>query len=147
MNTLSRAHTAQFFPEPNDYFALQSHWSVLVRSDRRHTLTAAHHLVYLALLGRDWRKAFTPVSNPVKLANGGLWAWALFRASGQVLNASCEAEVLAPFDGLVTSAMLAALRAHLPELWSYASKPAAFAGGAFPFEAYLNSVNEGSDNV
>jgi hypothetical protein len=137
MNTLSRADTAQFFPQPYDYTALQRHWSTLIRSDRKHSLTAAHHLLYLALLGRDWRKAFTPVSNPRKLANGGLWNWGLFRATGQVDRLASGSELLIPFDGLVTPAMLRHVRARLPvELWRFASKPEAFAAGTFPFDAY-----------
>jgi hypothetical protein len=147
MNTLSRAYTAHFFPESANYLALQQHWSRLVRSDRKHTLTAAHHLVYLVLLGRDWRRAFTPISNPRKLANGGFSGWALFRATGQVHSPSSTADLLAPFDGLVTADMLRALRARLPETWSFAFKPELFAGGAFPFDAYLAPAPEAAPHA
>ncbi len=147
MNTLSRADTAQFFPQPSDYSALQRHWSTLLRSDRKHALTAAHHLVYLGLLGRDWRKAFTPLSNPRKLANGGFWGWALFRAVGQVHNLAAEADLVAPFDGLVTPAMLAALRARLAGVWRFAGNSQAFAGGAFPFDAYRVTAPESASHV
>ncbi len=64
MNTLSRAMTARFFPTVNDYDALRRHWSALVNSPRKHELKAEHHLLYLVLCGKDWRAAFTPITNP-----------------------------------------------------------------------------------
>jgi hypothetical protein len=73
MNTLSRAITARFFPQPDSYNALRKKWSDLINSERRHELTSAHHLLYLALIGKDWRKAFTTISNQRKLDNGAFW--------------------------------------------------------------------------
>ena len=70
MNTLSRATTARILAEPGRYDALRHHWRALVTSDRRHELTAAHHLLYAALRGRDWRRGFTPIRRPSKLAGG-----------------------------------------------------------------------------
>ena len=138
MNTLPRAATAQFFPNPDSYNALRRHWSSLINSERRHTLSAAHHLLYLALLGKDWRKAYTCVSNPRKLANGAFTSWALFRALGILHSNMREAELLAPFDGLVTPAMLQVLRSLLPSMrMVYSLRPEQFVGGAFPFDAYI----------
>jgi len=61
MNTLSWAITARFFPNPESYNALRKHWSDLINSERRYELTAAHYLLYISLMGKDWRKAFTPL--------------------------------------------------------------------------------------
>lgn len=135
MNTLSRAETAQFFPDSAAYLALRQHWSRLMNSDRRHDLTAAHHLLYLALLGKDWRRGFTPITNPRKLANGAFCGWALFSALREVHYATA-AWLLAPFAGLVTEAMLEQVRRLLPLPSPYAYHPGAFAPGAFPFPAY-----------
>ena len=148
MNTLPRAVTAQFFPTVDSYNALRRRWSALMKSDRRHTLTAAHHLLYLALLGKDWRKAFTCPTNRRKLENGAFPGWMMFRAAdrlhstGRAGRAGMEqarAELLAPFDGLVTPEMLQAVCGHLPRINSYAFRPTDFAQGAFLFEAYTNS--------
>jgi hypothetical protein len=105
-------------------------------SDRRHTLAAEHHLLYLALIGRDWCKAFTPTSNPRKLANGAFTGWPLFRALSVLHSPSHAPFLLAPFDGYVTSAMLAQLRPFLPRLSPYRSQAADFRPGAWAHDAY-----------
>ena len=99
-------------------------------------LTAAHHLLYLALRGKDWRRAFTPISNRRKLDNGAFVAWALFRALGSLHSPWNTDALLAPFEGAVTPEMLARLRELLPNPSPYRLRPEEFAGGAFPFEAY-----------
>jgi len=150
MNTLSRAVTAQIFPTPDSYNALRRHWSSLINSERKHTLSAAHHLLYLALLGRDWRKAYTCASNPRKLANGAFAGWALFRALATLHSNLCQAELLAPFDGLVTPAMLQMLRGLLPSpRIAYTLRLEQFAGGAFPFDAYVapETINAQKGNL
>jgi hypothetical protein len=138
MNTLPRAITAQFFPTIESYNALRHHWSDLMNSDRRHTLTAAHHLLYLALLGKDWRRAFTCPTNRRKLANGAFAGWQLFRALDVVRSKFVGADLLTPFDGLVTPEMLQALRGRLASLNAYTLHPDDFAQDSFPFEAYTN---------
>lgn len=69
MNTLSKARTGSL-PGVASSTDLRAHWRALLQSPRRHTLTATHHLIYQALLGRDWRRGFTPPTNTRKLANG-----------------------------------------------------------------------------
>ena len=147
MNTLPRAVTAQFFPSIDSYNALRQHWSVLMNSDRRHALTAAQHLLYLALLGRDWRKAFTCPTNRRKLDNGAFTGWELFHALEQLRGTWAEAELLAPFDGLVTPGTLAAMRGRLPALNAYALRAADFTPGVFPFEAYTNPESSGAPST
>jgi hypothetical protein len=136
MNTLPRAVTAQFFPDIKSCNALRQHWSGLINSERRHALSPAQHLLYLALLGRDWRKAFTCATNRRKLANGAFTGWALFRALFCLRSTYAEQELLAPFDGLVTAEMLQALRSRLPSVNPYSLRPEEFSQGAFPFPAY-----------
>lgn len=137
MNTLSRAITAQLFTDTNTYAALCAHWHALVCSDRKHELEAAHHLLYLALRGKDWRKGFTPPSNPRKLANGAFVGWALFRALRTLHSQVAEPKVLAPFAGLVTPQMLRQLQTHLPLLDPAAYRPEDFSPGNLSVAAYL----------
>jgi hypothetical protein len=136
MNTLPRAITAQIFANTESYAALRRHWSVLMCSDRRHELSAAHHLLYLALIGKDWRKSFTPISNRRKLDNGAFAGWELFRALMLLRSEVYELWLLAPFAGLVTPEMLQAIRSLVARQSSYACRPEDFGAGAFPFEAY-----------
>ena len=136
MNTLSRAITAQFFPNPDSYNAFRKHWSDLINSEHKHELSAAHHLHYLALIGKDWRKAFTPPTNPRKLDNGGFCAWGMFRALETIQLTFKEDELLAPFDGSIALQMLVELRSLLPKANAYVYKPSDFENGSFPFEAY-----------
>ncbi len=135
MNTLSRAITAQIL-DADSYRALQKHWSALMNSDRKHELSAAHHILYLALMGKDWRKGFTPPTNRRKLENGAFHGWVLFRALEWLHIKAYEQELLAPFDGLVTPQMLQLIRSLLPKPNPYTYRPEQFAVGAFPFDAY-----------
>ena len=136
MNTLPRAVTAHLFASTESYAALRRHWSVLMRSDRRHELTAAHHLLYLALIGKDWRRSFTPIANRRKLDNGAFPSWPLFRALWSLHSEADETWLLAPFEGLVTPAMLLAIRRLVARRSAYAYEPGDFVAGSFPFEAY-----------
>ena len=136
MQTLPRAITAQFFADPSAYAALRTHWRALMTSDHRHTLAAEHHLLYLALVGKDWRTGFTPITNPRKLANGAFVNWSPFRALSRLHSPWHESVLLAPFDGYVTAAMLAQLRPYLPRPNAYRYQAADFQAGAWPFDAY-----------
>ncbi len=146
MNTLPRAITARYLLDTNTYWNLRSHWSTLMRSPRKHELAAVHHLLYLALLGKDWRKGFTPITNRRKLDNGAFFGWKLFRAITALHLPSYESELLKPFDGLVTPEMLHDLRSLIPVQNAYAYQPAQFAPRSFPFDAYSlpASVPDGS---
>lgn len=136
MNTLSRAITARFFPNPDSFNALRKHWSGLINSERKLELTAAHHLLYLAATGKDWRKAFTPPTNPRKLDNGAFFGWRMFRALQTIHSRFGEEELMAPFEGLITPQILSQLRSLLPTLNAYLYKPTDFVNGAFPFDAF-----------
>ena len=138
MQTLPRAVTAQLFPDPAAYAGLRAHWRALITSDRRQSLAAAHHLLYLALCGKDWRVGFTPITNTRKLANGGYYAWALWGALSTIHSVQHEPALLAPFDGLVTPAQLAQLRTRLPLPSAYRVRSADFTAQSWPFAAYLD---------
>ena len=141
MKTLSRVITAQFFPNPDSYNALRKQWSVLINSKRRHNLSAIHHLLYLALLGKDWRKAFTPPTNQLKLNNGAFLGWVMFRALQTLHNEFLEQDLLDQFDGLITPKMLKDIRNLLPLLNPYSFQSEQFANNVFPFEAYKDETS------
>lgn len=109
-------------PSPDNPFtfeaihAIRRRWSELVRSAPRHNLKAEHYLLYMALMHRDWRRAFTPVRRPKLLANGRRPYDAAIRALSIVHSSYHEAGLLEPFGGLVTPEMLAYLRAALPRV-------------------------------
>lgn len=139
MNTLPRAMTAQILTHVNTYPILQQHWRGLMNSGRKHDLSATHHLLYLALLGKDWRKSFTPVTNRRKLENGAFQSWMLFRAVYLLHSQFHEEQLLAPFDGIVTPQMLANVRRVISIHHPYSYRPEQFEAGNFPFDAYTIS--------
>jgi hypothetical protein len=139
MNTLPRAITAQFSPDSNSYNALRKHWSDLIHSERRQELKAMHHLLYLALIGRDWRKGFTPPTNQRKLENGAFEGWVMFRALQAIHLKFKQDELLLPFGESITPVMLDALRKHLPTANAHSFKPIDFTNTTFPFDAYLEN--------
>lgn len=114
MSTLSRAITAQWLSSAEQYQALRSHWRKIVTGEQRHQLRAEHHLLYSALLGKDWRRGFTPVRNTRKLENGMRAHMAIEHAVGTLHSQFAAPQLLAPFAGLVTQEMLGELRAHMP---------------------------------
>jgi hypothetical protein len=136
MNTLSRTITSRFFTDAQNYTALRRQWSALINSDRKHELTATHHLLYLATCGKDWRKAFTPASNHRKLANGAYVGWVLWRALSEIHWSRDTTELLAPFAGTITPEMFQQIRTLLPRLNAYAYRPEQFADRQWPFDAY-----------
>ena len=137
MNTLSRAITVRILNGPENYHMLRKHWRMLVNSERKHELSTAHHVLYLMLIGKDWRKAFTPPTNRRKLENGAFQGWILFRVLNRLQMKAYEAELLAPFEDIVTSEMLQAHRGLLPRLNPYSYRPDQFGNGTFPFDAYV----------
>jgi heterodisulfide reductase subunit B len=71
MNTLSKEFTlGKFYQEdPENYKKLRAQWSKMVNSDYDVTLTMAHHILYLILIGKNWKKAVTLPTNKNKVAN------------------------------------------------------------------------------
>ena len=126
MNTLSKQYTSKFFTSQEDYDAFKAHWSKLVNSDRKHDLTAVHHLVYLVLTGKNWHKAFSPITKQIKLDNGARSE--IFRAMELFNSKYNEDYISKPFDGLVTREMLVEAR-KLVEVFY-------IVGGSYASEAY-----------
>jgi hypothetical protein len=136
MNTLSKSITTNILNDPEAYSALRKRWSELVNSDRKHELSAAHHLLYLALCGKDWRKAFTPVTNNCKLENGAYWNWGLFHAMRIFHSRLHEGCLTEPFDGTVTPQILNQIRQIVPNAQPHKYHQDYFRSGTFPFDAY-----------
>ena len=137
MNTLSREITSPIFPNPQSYIQLQQHWSQLMCSERKHELSAAHHLLYLALMGKNWQRGFTPLTNQRRLANGAFWNWQLLKAMTLFHSTVHEVWLLAPFDGFVTVAMLHAIRPFVPTRREIVLKCEEFVDGRYPIPAYI----------
>ena len=106
MNTLSKTMTlGRFFQEdPENYTKLRAHWSKMVNDpNTKKTLTMAHHILYLILIGKNWQKAVSLPTNKNKLENHykphiedvkQYWG-STFR----------KANVLQSFEGIVTEEM------------------------------------------
>lgn len=136
MNKLPPQIKNQLFTDKNEYLALRAHWSQLMNSERKHELTAAHHLLYTALIGRDWRKGFTLTTNQKRLANGAFDGWKLFPALMHLYSQHYETWLLAPFDDLVTSSMMQQIRQIIPRIQPHQCKVEDFMNGRFPFTAF-----------
>jgi hypothetical protein len=136
MNTLSKSITTKVLNDPEVCSALHKRWSESVNSDRRHELSAAHHLLYLTLCGKDWRKAFAPVTNNRKLENGAYWNWGLFHAMRIFHSKLHEGRLLEPFDGVVTPEILDQIREIVPNAQPHKYHQDHFRSGTFPFDAY-----------
>ncbi len=57
MNTLGRSITSTFFKSPEDYVKLREFWAQ--KMQEREKLSAAHHALYMMLIGKNWAKGFT----------------------------------------------------------------------------------------
>lgn len=75
MTTLGKAITSQFYVNPESgYQEIKAAW----KEQKTHTF--GEHIAYAALLGRDWRKGVSILTNANKLANGGYYNSGLYRA-------------------------------------------------------------------
>ena len=119
---LTRSQTRAWIQSAEHYQAICAAWK-RIASDKeaRKSLTGAHHLLYGILRGKDFREGFAPITNRVKLENGGQYDWGLAHALKRLHTtyASWQHELLAPFvDGqgtpLVTEADLAWIRRIVP---------------------------------
>ena len=75
-------------------------------------LHPAHYLLYLALLGKDWRRAFTPITNTTRLANGGLHDWGFFRALNRLHGNHWSSELLASITQRISNGKAGAEQAY-----------------------------------
>ena len=117
MKTLSKTMTARFFRSPEDYERLIMLWSDAMQDKQmRCQLTAAHHLLYLILRGRNWHTAFTPITNVRKLENGGFFQWGARLAVTTLHRTGMEAQLLAPFRDVLAPDALRLIRELVPDL-------------------------------
>lgn len=114
MNTLNKTITTRFFRNAEDYNRLIALWSCWMRdAEMRSRLTAAHHLLYLILRGRNWHQAFAPVTNARKLENGGVYNWGARKAVHALHYADADA-LLAPFRDVLHPDALVMIRELVP---------------------------------
>lgn len=115
MNTLNKTMAARFFRSPEDYDRLLTLWKQGMQdAEMRSRLTAAHHLLYLILRGRNWHKAFAPITNTRKLENGGIYNWGA-RKAVQALHYGDPELLLTPFRGVLHPDALVMARELVPE--------------------------------
>lgn len=141
MNKLNKNITLSLLGE-GGYEALRARWSELCNSDDRKKLNRTHHLLYVALMGRDWRKGFCkrdengnymlPITNANKLANGGdmNWGWSRARRGLSTTHKQEVSDILEPFVGLVTTEMICSIREMLPQpnMWNVPDFSVAYPG-------------------
>jgi hypothetical protein len=136
MNTLPPEIRARLFRDRAHAAELRRRWATLTRQPRQQPLTAAHHLLYATLCGRDWRRGFTPVHSERKLASGGYFNWGLHHALAHLRSSTYDDVLLQPFDGLVMAEMLRLVRELLSPITLYRLDPHAVAARGLPFDAY-----------
>lgn len=69
--TLNQTITSRFFATEGGYDEMRRRWAAAVKDKEiRKTLTSSHHALYTILSGKSLGKAFTPITNQVKLDNG-----------------------------------------------------------------------------
>lgn len=119
MKTLSKKVTSYVFGSDDGFKRLQEHWSSLMNSDRKAECGPEHHALYLALLGKDYTKGFSPVTNERKLIDGGMKVHPMFSLDKvlQMIQSEYQVRILTmPFvieetgEGLVNHKMIERLR-------------------------------------
>ncbi len=117
MERLNKQITASFYKDADGYSALKSYWSRLMRDkERRKSLATGHHLLYLILRGKNWQKAFMPMTNSVKLENGGFSNWRARKALLQLHSVIYAERLLMPFAAFLHPDALCAIRELVPPL-------------------------------
>lgn len=115
MKTLNRVQTMDFYNEADGYRRLCDHWSCVMQDrELRKSLTAAHHLLYLILRGKNWQTAFAPITNRAKLENGGFYNWGAKRALHQLHAQGYTDMLLKPFAEFIRPNALCLVRELIP---------------------------------
>lgn len=78
MNTLNKTITSTFYTEFNSFELLEQTWKTQVKEGFKPTSTDL--LYYAVLRGKDYRKAFTPITRKIELENGAVANGALRQA-------------------------------------------------------------------
>ena len=117
MKKLNKQITINFYKDAEGYSAMMAHWSHLMNDKaERKSLRAAHHLLYLILRGKNWQEAFAPVTNPVKLENGGFYNWGARKALLALHSPGVEERLLQPFADFLHPDALCIIRELVPPL-------------------------------
>ena len=105
MNTLSKQFTLGTFynEDPEVYTKLRKQWSKMVNSDYNVTLTMAHHMLYLILIGKNWKKGVTLPTNKNKVANH--YKPHIDEVKERWNGTFIKQNIISAFDGIVTSEM------------------------------------------
>jgi len=104
MKTLNRTITSSFFNSPDGFTQLKERWSELVNSEAKHDLTAAHHLAYAVLRGKDWTKGFTfPKDSETPMVYIAI----------QQLNSYRAPRILSVFDGILSPDVVYHIKNHI----------------------------------
>ena len=105
MNTLSKEFTLGTFysEDPEVYKKLRAQWSKMVNSDTKDQLTMAHHMLYLILIGKNWKKAVTLPTNKNKVANH--YKPHIDEVKERWGGTFTKQNILRSFEGVVTSEM------------------------------------------
>lgn len=101
MKTLGKKITQRFFLVEDGFSLMRKRWSELVNTG--HKPSSTELLLYMILRGRDYRKAFSPVTNETKLFNGQNPNQGLNSAMGRLRHKkTLEEMVKTLFDGIVS---------------------------------------------
>jgi hypothetical protein len=116
MNTLPKAVTTLFFNTSEDYQNVRAAYRAHTAKRRaqktldRHEeyyndfndkVAAGQNLLYLILMGKDWRKAYTAPTNANKVANHAKSNWGFHQAYRALTNSHYQAAILEPFKDFV----------------------------------------------
>ena len=117
MNTLGKQITRQFFHNESGFDLLQNDWqrNWQDKSLIEH-LQPVHFFLYQAFRGKDWRKAFTAVTNERKIENGYHPMHAVRQILGE-LNTAVRFNndtIIEPLGPEVTMESLKLLLTYLP---------------------------------
>lgn len=123
MKTLGKSITRHFFVNPETgWDDLKARWKEMQTffadpmveanaSEEAPPNRAALNLIYMAVRGRDYRKAFTPITNEKKLANGAAADWGYRKAYACM----CNPNLWKFFDGILTDTAMDAIRGVIPK--------------------------------
>lgn len=131
MNTLSKEFTlGNFFGEdPENYVKLRKQWSKMMNSPVKNTLTMAHHILYLILIGKNWRKAVTLPTNKNKLENH--YKPHIYDVIEQWGGRFIKQNIISSFEGAVTD-----------DMYEKAQKIADFSMGENAYKSFENVNRE-----
>jgi len=104
MNTLSKEMTlGMFFEEDAENYAkLRTQWSKMVNG-KKCELTLAHHVLYLILIGKNWKKAVTLPTNKNKLENH--YKPRIIEVEESWNGKFTKSSIISSFEGVITEKM------------------------------------------